>query len=292
MIADVPMGVFLSGGVDSTAMAALMSRLTGTAVRTFTVGFSDHTELNELDHARAAAKLVGADHHEVLISRPDMESYLEQLIWSQDEPIADWVCIPLYFVSRLAADSGVKVIQVGEGADEQFCGYPGYMDYLRLYNRYWRPFRALPGPLRRMGAAVARSIWSADVRQAALADIVDRAARSREHFWGGATVFWEAQKALVLGPGLRSDMAMAEPDPARQALMDCGMLPPSFLEADSFPVIRHYRDLLEAAADKSMPGADVLTRMIHAEFRMRLPELLLMRVDKITMSTSLEARVP
>ncbi len=76
-----------------------------------------------------------------------MIGYLENMVHHQDEPLADWVCIPLYFVSKLAHDNGVTVVQVGEGSDEQFCGYDGYMRYLKLYHKFWTPFRSLPQPV-------------------------------------------------------------------------------------------------------------------------------------------------
>ncbi|MEK9724575.1 MAG: asparagine synthase (glutamine-hydrolyzing), partial [Rhodospirillaceae bacterium] len=130
MMSDVPFGVFLSGGIDSSANVALMDRVSTQPVKTFTVGFKDHTQLNELDYARAVAERFNTDHHEVLVDSRDMQGYLTDLIHHQDEPIADWVCVPLYFVSKLARESGVTVVQVGEGSDEQFCGYDSWMRYL------------------------------------------------------------------------------------------------------------------------------------------------------------------
>ena len=109
MMSDVPFGVFLSGGIDSSTNVALMTRFTKAAVRTFTVGFSDHTYLNELDYARRIAREFRTDHHEILIGEREMTEYLPQLVYHQDEPIADWVCVPLYFVSRLLRDSGTIV---------------------------------------------------------------------------------------------------------------------------------------------------------------------------------------
>ena len=82
-------------------------------------------------------------NHEILIDERDMLSYLEGLVVEQDEPLADWVCIPLHFVSDLARRNGIKVVQVGEGSDEQFCGYHSYLKYLELEKRYYRPFQKL-----------------------------------------------------------------------------------------------------------------------------------------------------
>src|SRR5262249_6509192 len=115
MMSDVPFGVLLSGGIDSSTNVALMTRHLYLPVRTFYVGFSDHAHLNELTYARRIAELFRTDHHEVLVDERAMRAYLPDLIYSQDEPIADWVCIPLYFVSKLVRDSGTIVAQVGEG---------------------------------------------------------------------------------------------------------------------------------------------------------------------------------
>ena len=283
MMSDVPFGVFLSGGIDSSTNVALMSRLMDRPVDTFTVGFKDHTHLNELEYASRIAKEFRTNHHEVLIGEQEMVGYLDDLIHHQDEPIADWVCIPLYFVSKLAKDNGVTVIQVGEGADEQFSGYASYVGYLRLYHRYWRPFRAaVPSAVQRIIAALAKGATGGRPRLDIYADIIDRAARDREHFWSGATVFWDTLKQRLIQAS-----AIGQADIPKQVL-ESGLLPKSYLEPDTFNIITSFRGPFDAAH----PDADQLTRMIHSEFRLRLPELLLMRVDKITMSTSLEARVP
>jgi asparagine synthase (glutamine-hydrolysing) len=282
LMSDVPFGVFLSGGVDSSAIVALMSRHMDQPVKTFTVGFSEHERLNELSHARRVASLFKTDHHEVLVGERAMQEYLPTLVYSQDEPIADWVCIPLYFVSRLVRDSGTIVVQVGEGSDEQFCGYDSYMGYLRLYHRYWSPFRRLPANVRIGAAALARAASAALGRGSFYAEIIDRAARGREHFWGGAMAYWEpAKRRLMRGTEWRDDRVNV---PAGLE----AALPASFFCRDTFHVVQKYlKDF-----DGRVPAADILARMIYLEFKLRLPELLLMRVDKITMSTSVEARVP
>jgi len=283
MMSDVPVGVFLSGGVDSSTNVALMSKHSNGPVRTFTIGFRDHQHLNELDHAKRIADQYKTQHHEILIEEADMVGYLETLVHHQDEPLADWVCIPLHFVSKLAKDSGVTVIQVGEGADEQFSGYSSYMAYLELYRRYWKPFRTLLPGFAQHGAASLAG-FAARMRPSlrVYADIIDRAARNREHFWSGATVFWESMKHDILHV---EAFRPSEVDPDLRAT---GLLPSSYERADTFNIIKSFLEPFDAAH----PGRDALTRMIYNEFRLRLPELLLMRVDKITMTSSLEARVP
>ena len=283
LMSDVPFGVFLSGGIDSSVNTALMSKYMDRPVDTFTVGFSDYTHLNELEYASQVAKRFKTNHHTVMIEEGDMRGYLDSLVHSQDEPIADWVCIPLYFVTKLAVGNGCKVIQVGEGSDEQFCGYASYMGYLDLYRKYWQPFRRwVPTPLQQLTAASARALAAWKPGFEPYADIVDRAARNREHFWSGATVFWDIMKRQLVTPGSVRATGMD----AR--LTQSGLLPESYLQPDTFNVIADFQQRIQQAA----PQADVLNRMIYNEFKLRLPELLLMRVDKVTMSESLEARVP
>lgn len=280
LMSDVPFGALLSGGIDSSLIVAAMTKHLSRPVRTFTVGFSDHPALNELDEARFVADAFGTDHHEVLVGEADMRQYLPALVHSQDEPLADWVCIPLYFVSKLVRDSGTVVVQVGEGSDEEFCGYASYMGYLRLYHRYWRPFQRLPVAVQSGVDRFARGVSAAAGRGALYADIINRAARRREHFWGGAVALWESMKTPLVNRvrfgGAHADGSLG------------GIVPPEFFHADTYEVVAHHL----AAFDKAVPDADVLARMTYLEFKQRLPELLLMRVDKITMSTSVEARVP
>ena len=283
MMSDVPFGVFLSGGVDSSTNVALMARHMNRPVDTFTVGFSDHTHLNELDQARSIAQHFKTNHHEVLVQQRDMEAYLDQLIHSQDEPIADWVCIPLYFVSKLTRDSGTTVVQVGEGSDEQFCGYGTYMMYLKLQEKYWAPYRRfVPKALRSLASMGANLAVRARPSLAPYGDILERAARDREVFWTGAHVFWDVIKRRLVRDGA------FQPSPELVAAADAGIVDPGYLVPDSFNVIRSFLEPF----DRDHPGRDTLTRMIYNEFRLRLSELLLMRVDKIGMSTTIEARVP
>ena len=282
MMSDVPFGVFLSGGIDSSANVALMSAVSARPVETFTVGFKDHLHLNELDYARAVADRFQTNHHEVLIDGRDMEGYLADLVHHQDEPIADWVCVPLYFVSKLAKESGVTVVQVGEGSDEQFCGYDSWMTYLSMYRKFWRPYTdTMPRPLlAALGSLASALAPTSRTAGAQAAEALLRAGQGHALFWSGANAFWNVHKTRVL------DAAAEAPDWAD--LMDMGFDLSGLASNDSGDVADGYFRALAA----EHPDTDQLTRMIHAEFRLRLPELLLMRVDKVTMSTSVEGRVP
>ena len=123
MVSDVPFGVLLSGGVDSSLNVALMSELMDRPVVTFSIGYEGQDDTNEFDFARRVSKRYGTSHHETMINHRDAQNFLPQLVRLQDEPIADNVCIPLYFLSALVKERGTTVVQVGEGADENFLGY-------------------------------------------------------------------------------------------------------------------------------------------------------------------------
>jgi len=281
MMSDVPFGVFLSGGVDSSANVALMSRLMDRPVDTFTVGFKDYQHLNEMDEARRVATDFGTHHHEVLIDENDMIGYLDDLIHHQDEPIADWVCIPLYFVSKLAKQSGTTVVQVGEGSDEQFSGYDSYMTYLNLYKKFWNTYKKLtPNVLQKSIGHAARTAASLTPRFDKFAEVLMRAGNGHELFWTGANAFWDVHKNRTIQT-LPSGNDFA-------GLSKAGFDLNGINSQQSGDVIKGYHGNLE----RQFLAQDDLTRMIYSEFKLRLPELLLMRVDKIGMSTSIEARVP
>jgi asparagine synthase (glutamine-hydrolysing) len=122
MIADVPVGALLSGGVDSATVVALMRRVSGQRVMTFTVGFAGDFPRNELVEARRTASALGTEHHEIVISKRDYLDSFERLVWHLDEPIGTWAALPMYWVSALAARH-VKVVLTGQGADEPWGGY-------------------------------------------------------------------------------------------------------------------------------------------------------------------------
>jgi asparagine synthase (glutamine-hydrolysing) len=266
MMSDVQFGVFLSGGVDSSAIVALMSELMSRPVETFTVGFSDAEYLNELQSARRIADQFGTNHHEVIISQKEMQEFLPRLVFHQDEPIADPVCVPLYYVSQLARDSGTIVVQVGEGSDEIFSGYDNYVRHLRIYENFWRHAEALPRVFRRALSSLSRPALEATGRKRAAIELIRRLGADEPLFWGGAVVYDETFKPRVLSQSLRQRMN--------------GL--------SSLRVVEPYLKQIE----QERPDSDFLARMTYLELKLRLPELLLMRVDKITMATSVEARVP
>src|SRR5207253_8229062 len=141
MVSDVPFGVLLSGGVDSSMNVALMSELMSRPVTTFTIGYEGKDDYNEFEFARRISRRYRTEHHETTIDRREMQDFLPLLVRLQDEPIADNVCIPLYFLARLVKQSGTTVVQVGEGADENFLGYWWCEHYRQKYESVYRPAR-------------------------------------------------------------------------------------------------------------------------------------------------------
>jgi len=266
MMSDVPFGVFLSGGVDSSANVALMAEQMSRPVQTFTVGFRDQEEFNELESARRIARDFGTAHHEVIIGEEELQEFLPQLVFHQDEPIADPVCVPLYYVSKLARDSGTIVVQVGEGADEIFSGYANYVRHLRIYERFWQHAERVPPTLRRAASFVALPALARTGKMQTAVELLRRLGADEPLFWGGAIVYNELSKPRVLSQRMRAEWS----------------------QRSSLEAVRPYLEHIET----ERPESDFLSRMTYLELKLRLPELLLMRVDKITMATSVEARVP
>lgn len=254
MMSDVPFGVFLSGGIDSSTNVALMSQLMTRPVDTFSVAIEGQEKVNEFSYARQIAKLFKTNHHEIIINDDDFIRLFPQVIYHHDEPLADPVSFPLYYVSKLARDNGTIVVQVGEGSDEQFCGYTLYKRILRLQEQF-RFIRSMPQALRSTSYAMLSTLLKSlrvDYRQNYIKNFLSNG----EPFLGGATAFDDGEKSKLL---------------------TTAAIPSSMLVDESY---------------RAVPGDDYSTKMIYWELKNRLPELLLMRVDKMTMATSVEARVP
>jgi asparagine synthase (glutamine-hydrolysing) len=202
----------------------------------------------------------------VIIGEEEMRRFLPDLVFHQDEPIADPVCVPLYYVSKLARESGTIVVQVGEGADEIFSGYDKYVQFLNIQEKFWQHAERLPLAARRAAAAVAQPLMERTTTKRTAIELVRRLGADESLFWGGTVVYDETFKPRVLSAEMRTRS----------------------LGLSSYDVVRRYQELIASAR----PTSDFLARMTYLELKLRLPELLLMRVDKITMATSVEARVP
>jgi len=261
-LSDVPVGVFLSGGIDSSTNAALFSEDETRPIKTFSIGYEgDYASYtNEFEYARRMAELVGAEHHERKLTQDDLIDFLPEMVRLQDEPIADPVCVPVYYVSKLARENGVIVAQVGEGADELFWGYPSWKTLLGLQRYDHLP---VPRVLKRAGVSVATAAGAGGRREI---ELLRRGSLGQPIFWSGAESFTEAQKRSLLSPRLRRELD--------------GLT--------SWDAIEPIRRRFEA---KAWEASD-LNWMSYVDLNLRLPELLLMRVDKMSMGVGLEGRVP
>jgi len=261
-VSDVPVGVFLSGGIDSSTNAALFSEGEGGPVKTFSIGYEGEYQSyqNELHYARQMAELVKADHHELLLTQDDLLDFLPTMVYLQDEPIADPVCVPVYYVSKLARDNGVIVCQVGEGSDELFWGYPGWKTSLEL-----QKYDDLPVPRMFKKLGLMGLQWLGKDASHCY-EWLRRGAYDVPVFWGGAEAFYETQKKRLLSPRLRKQ----------------------FDGYTSWEALKPIRQRFE---EKSWEKSH-LSWMSYLDLNLRLPELLLMRVDKMSMGVSLEGRVP
>jgi asparagine synthase (glutamine-hydrolysing) len=261
-ISDVPVGVFLSGGIDSSTNTALFSEGEGGPVKTFSIGYRGEYQSyeNELHYARRMAGEVGAEYHETLLDVDDLINFLPEMVRLQDEPIADPVCVPVYYVSKLARDNGVIVCQVGEGADELFWGYPQWKTALMLQD-----LDNLPVPHFAKHAALA-ALRGLGQKDSFRYEWLRRGATGVPIFWGGAEAFTESQKQQLLSPRLKKQ----------------------FAGRTSWEAVAPIRKRFEENAWEP----STLNWMTYVDLNMRLPELLLMRVDKMSMGVGLEARVP
>lgn len=261
-LSDVPVGVFLSGGIDSSSNAALLSQVQENKVRAFSIGYDGdyETYVNELGYASQAAEHVGAIYKERKLTQTNLIDFLPLMTKLQDEPIADPVCVPVYYVSKLARDSGVIVCQVGEGADELFIGYPGWKTKYELQKLANVPF-TLP-----VKKALARLLVLLGKDKNVLFEALIRSARGQPVFWGGAEAFTDKQKKKLLSKSMREKIA----------------------DRTSWDSIKPIHDRFKT---KDREGS-TLNWMTYLDLNLRLPELLLMRVDKMSMGVSLEARVP
>jgi asparagine synthase (glutamine-hydrolysing) len=255
LMSDVPLGMFLSGGVDSSAIAALIKRMADGPVKTFSVGYRE-AQYSELSYAAETARALGTDHHEVVIGMEEFFEALPRLVWHEDEPIAWPSSVSLYFVSELAA-SQVKVVLTGEGSDELFAGYERYRR--NLWNaRYGRIYRGVPGPLR---AGIRNAIATSDLLSASLRRKLGHTFIGRE----------DRLESIYLD---NFYCAFSEQDQAR------------FLRRGGGAVYDDYLSRWNARPDSSP-----LDRMLYADQKTYLAELL-MKQDQMSMACSIESRVP
>ena len=261
LISDVPLGAFLSGGIDSSVVVALMSELSSKPVKTFSIGFEEEA-FSELPFARAVAERYGCEHTEFIV-KPQMAEILPRLAWHYGEPYADASALPSYYVSR-ETRRHVTVALNGDGGDENFAGYVRY--FAMNLTRY---FDLLPPPARRALSEAAGMLPEADAPYG---------------------FFWRLKR--FLRSTLSSDL------PSRHLRMVCyfpeddktGLYDPGFLSRLG-KARGSALGYLEAAFDRAR-GEDFVNRLLYADFRTYLPECLMVKMDIASMANSLEARSP
>ncbi len=256
LMSDVPLGMFLSGGVDSSAIAALIKRMTTGPVETFSVGYRE-APYSELGYARQVAEAIGTDHHEVVVGMDEFFNTLPRLVWHEDEPITWPSSVSLYFVSKLASER-VKVVLTGEGSDELFGGYARYRFYM-LNQRWASVYGVLPGALRRSvrNQLAGTRLLSAGPRRKLQHTFLGRDAGVESLYVDNFYSAFSGAEQPALFPGI--------PDGSPYA---------SFLR---------YWD-----ADRP---ASPLQRMLYVDQKTYLVELL-MKQDQMSMACSIESRVP
>ena len=274
MISDVPYGVFLSGGIDSSFNVSLMREFTD-KVRTFNISFADGPEYCEIDWARKVSKRFNTDHYELSITEKEAFEFFQSMVYYQDEPLGDCVCIPVYYIAKLLKETGVSVVQLGEGSDELFCGYSSYTDYLTMYNRYWKPANKwIPAFAKRGISQIVSQLFQDNMYHK---ELLNNWAHNKHFFWSGAVAFPQGFKQDFI----RNNTSDYDP------IID--QIYPGFHQGtDSYAIVDYHLQQLRSIK----PEADFYTSITYLELKHRLPELLLMRIDKMAMATSVEGRVP
>lgn len=258
LISDVPLGAFLSGGVDSGTIVALMARLGSAPVKTFSIGFEEEA-FNELPYARLVAERYGTEHHEFIV-RPDAVEVLPELVWHYGEPFADPSAVPTYYLSELARRH-VTVALNGDAGDENFAGYGRY-----VAAPIERRFDRLPASLRRGVRALADALPDGDGGQSLLARASGRARRV-----AASPAVRYSRRMMVFGPALKS-----------------ALLAGALRHADRAGAID---DLLVDAYRRS-DARDPVDARLDVDVRHYLPDCLLVKVDIATMAHALEGRSP
>lgn len=260
LMSDVPLGMFLSGGIDSSAIAAIMARQIDRPLQTFSVAFKDRA-YNELEYAREVARAIGAESHEIVIDDRDFFSALPKLVWHEDEPIAHPSSVPLYFVSKLARER-VTVVLTGEGSDELLAGYGKYPRIAWNWRAGGVYERMMPRALRRaIGRGVVPRLPARLGRYARRSFLaMDRTAEAM--FLDNFASIRLADQSRLLAPGLR------------------GLANPAAAYGSSIA----YFDALNGSST-------LLDRLLYADIKTYLVELL-MKQDQMSMAASIESRVP
>ena len=264
MLSDVEVGAFLSGGVDSSAIVALMREFHDGPIKTYSIGFKDAPAYDELSIAKRVSRRYNTNHFETVVSPEDIRDFLPRVVDIFDEPLADATSIPIYFLSKQANENGTKVVLTGDGSDELFCGYRAWARYARLYP-YYRAYNHIPPPLKKLVA----NLYGAVNNTTPTYEILQRAAKGQEFFWGGARGFKESTKRRFLSPHYQAQT---------QSLT-------------SYEPMVGYRKSFDALYKNGRKKTDV-DWMCFLGVKNIVPNFYMYRADRLGMSQSIELRVP
>jgi asparagine synthase (glutamine-hydrolysing) len=252
MRSDVPLGVLLSGGVDSSAVTALLSRSVG-QVKTFSIGYDAGSDFNELSYAKQIAQQFGTDHYDLILEPRSFEGFIPKFVYHMDEPVTEGAAISLYFICELTARH-VKVVLSGEGSDELFAGYPIY-HYMRLIEAY----RQLPSALREYALA---PLLRAVTRSPKIDKYLYLSTQPLERRYLGVHLYDDRAQSQLYSSEFRARLGTFD---SRQTLLDL---------------------------HKQVASADVLSRLLYVDTKTWLPNDILIKADRMSMATSIELREP
>lgn len=255
LMSDVPLGAYLSGGIDSTVMVEMMSKGATEPVKTFSVGFG-YEDVDEVDYARVAAEHYGTDHHEIIVKSQQAIEAIPDIIWHLDEPVGDPAAVPTYFLSKLASEK-VKVVLTGEGGDEAFGGYRTYKlliagDTIRNMLPSVVKEQIIPSMIKGLPGLTRPKRYLKYVASA----------EHEKVYMGQGHVLDEEDRQTIYTSRFRAEQGVVDP----------------------LDTIRPYFKA------KSLPN--FLSRLQYVDIKTWMPDDLLMKLDKMTMAHSIEGRVP
>jgi len=259
LMADVPLGMFLSGGIDSSAIAAVMSGMIAEPIKTFSVAFAER-EANELAYARTVAEAFKTDHHEIVVSPEQFFDALPGLVWHEDEPLAHPSSVALYFVSRLASQN-VKVVLTGEGSDELLAGYGRYRKTILnlALGEHYR--NVTPSSVRGAVRNTINAFPTSRFRQKLLRSFLNLEPDIESIYFDNFAVFPLLMQNHLLSPLTRERVGLIDP----------------------YAGVRSFL--------KETDATSLLNRLLYADIKTYLHELL-MKQDQMSMAASVESRVP
>lgn len=256
LMADVPLGMFLSGGIDSSAICAMMSQMVDEPIKTFSVGFKER-EANEFEYARIVSKAFKTEHHEITITPEQFFAELPNLVWHEDEPLGFIASVPLYFVSKLAQQH-VKVVLTGEGSDEILAGYGRYEKTLMLLNYGEKYEKIAPRFVRSL---IKNNLESLPKASKLSRTFLARTADVENLYFDNFAIFTKEMQAKLLSEDSKNCIKNLQP----------------------YEKLNEYLEKNDAV--------ELLDKLLYADTKTYLHELL-MKQDQMSMAASIESRVP